>query len=397
MRDVINDGQPCTKENIHLRILPLPIHLSTNMIPTTMAAAVLTGHGGLDKLVYRTDVPVPSPRPDEVLISVGAAGINNTDINTRLGWYSKRVEGGTNTATDSGFADVNDTDSSWSGTPLTFPRIQGADVAGRIVSTGADIPSSRVGERVIVRNMLRHYVDRRPYECWTLGSECDGGFAQYVVAPADEVYTVSPTSEWSDTQLAAVPCAYSTAENMLERAGLREGETVMITGASGGVGLAGVQLAKRRGARVLAIAGPAKRDAVLEAGAERVIDRGADLRAELGETVDVVLDVVGGPGVGDLLASLRRGGRYAVAGAIGGPIAEVDLRTIYLRDLSIFGCTFQEDKVFSNLVEYINRDEIRPLVSKVYPLNDIRQAQEDFMAKTYPGKLVLVPPAIDQG
>jgi NADPH:quinone reductase-like Zn-dependent oxidoreductase len=349
-------------------------------IPETMAAAVLTGHGGLDKLEYRTDVPVPKPRDDEVLIRVAAAGINNTDINTRLGWYSKRVEGATESGGEQGFASVQGADdASWSGTPLTFPRIQGADVAGRIEAVGAAVPPTRVGERVLVRNMLRHYVGRRPYECWTLGSECDGGFAQYVVAPADEVFAV--TSELSDASLAAIPCAYSTAEGMLQRAGV---------GAERVVGMAAVQLAKLRGAEVTALCSASKADAVRAAGASHILDRDASLE---GREFDAVLDVVGGPAVAGLLASLRRGGRYAVAGAIGGPLAQIDLRTVYLRDLSLFGCTFQEDAVFAALVAYLAAGKLRPLVSKTYPLSGIRAAQEDFMAKRYAGKLVLVPPA----
>lgn len=353
-----------------------------------MAAAVLTGHGGLDKLEYRTDVPVPIPRADEVLIRVAAAGVNNTDINTRLGWYSKRVEGATETGGAQGFASVQGADdASWSGTPLAFPRIQGADVAGHIVAVGADIPASRVGERVLVRNMLRHYTGYRPYECWTLGSECDGGFAQYVAAPGDETFAVS--TELSDTELAAIPCAYSTAEGMLQRAGVGA-ERVLVTGASGGVGLAAVQLACLRGAQVTAVCSAAKAEAVRAAGASCVLDRGASLD---GVEVDVVLDVVGGPAVPHLLAALRRGGRYAVAGAIGGPMAHIDLRTVYLRDLSLFGCTFQEDAVFAALVAYLARGELHPLASRTYPLADIRTAQEDFMSKHYAGKLVLVPPA----
>lgn len=93
-----------------------------------------------------------------------------------------------------------------------------------------------------------------------------------------------------------------------------------------------------------------------------------------------------------LLDVLRTGGRYAVAGAIGGPISEIDLRTVYLRDLTLYGCTFQDDAVFENLIGYIERDEIRPVVSATYPLSDIVRAQEDFLAKKHTGKLVLVPP-----
>lgn len=360
--------------------------------PATMAAAVLTGHGGLERLEYRTDVPVPAPGPGEVLIRVAASAVNNTDINTRIGWYSKAVSTATADGGAGGFEAVDAADAAWSGAPLGFPRIQGADVCGRIVRTGAGVPAERAGERVLVRNMLRTYVDYRPYECWTFGSECDGGFAQYAVAPARETYTVR--CDWEDTELAAVPCAYSTAENMLHRAGVGAGDHVLVTGASGGVGLAAVQLARRRGARVTGVCSPAKADEVLAHGAERVLDRNRSLLAELeGGSVDVIADVVGGPAVAENLSLLRPGGAYAVAGAIGGPVAEVDLRTVYLRDLRILGCTFQEDEVFENLVRYIERNEIRPLVSRTYPLAEIRAAQEDFLSKRYAGKLVLLPPA----
>ncbi|HLS18396.1 MAG TPA: zinc-binding dehydrogenase [Paracoccaceae bacterium] len=318
------------------------------MIPETMTAVLLTGHGGVDKLDYRTDVPAPRPGPGEVLIRVRAAGINNTDINTRIGWYSKSVGEATNTSGAAGFESVDDEDASWSGKPLEFPRIQGADCCGHIVAVGEGVDPARIGERVLVRNMLRSYVDYRPYECWTFGSECDGAFAQFTIAPSRETYRVD--SDWSDAELASIPCAYSTAENMLHRAGLGA-ETVLITGASGGVGSAAVQLAKRRGATVIAQTSPAKAEEVRALGADRVVGRDADLVAELGQgSVDVVADLVGGPQWPSLLEILRRGGRYAVAGAIAGPIAEIDLRTLYLKDLTLMGCTFQEDEVFSNLV-----------------------------------------------
>jgi NADPH:quinone reductase-like Zn-dependent oxidoreductase len=361
-------------------------------LPDTMAAVRLAGHGGFDKLEYRTDVPVPRPQRGEVLIRVGAAGVNNTDINTRIGWYSKTVTGETNRGAAQGFDNVDAQDASWSGAALSFPRIQGADCCGRIAAVGEDGDRRRIGERVIVRNMLRSFVDYRPWECWTLGSECDGAFAQYVVAPAAETHRVD--CDWTDAELASIPCAYSTAENMLHRGGLSSGERVLITGASGGVGSAAVQLAKRRGAEVLAVAGAAKADAVAALGAARVIPREEPLAAAIAPgSVDMVVDLVAGPQWAALLEALRRGGRYAVAGAIAGPVVQLDVRTLYLKDLSFFGCTFQDDVVFENLVGYIERGEIRPVVARTYPLDQIIAAQTDFLAKKYTGKLVLIPPA----
>lgn len=362
------------------------------MIPRTMSAVLLTGHGDFDVLDYRSDIPVPVPQPGEVLIRVAAAGVNNTDINTRIGWYSKKVAAGTDAGGATGFAQVDDADATWSGTAMAFPRIQGADVCGQIVAMGAAVDPARLGERVIVRNMLRSPVDYRPYECWTFGSEMDGGFAQFAVAPARETYAVR--CNWSDAELASVPCAYSTAENMLHRAAVGA-ERVLVTGASGGVGSAAVQLAKRRGAEVIAVCAAAKAAEVQALGADRLIDRNADLRAELGRNaVDVVIDMVGGATWPALLEVLRPGGRYACAGAIAGPITELDLRTLYLKDLTLLGCTFQEDAVFENLLRYIEAGEIRPVVAKTYPLSEIATAQRDFLSKQHTGKLVLIPPQV---
>lgn len=355
-----------------------------------MTAVQLVGHGGLEKLRVRHDVPTPEPERDEVLIRVTAAGVNNTDINTRIGWYSKQVVDATESGGGAGFAEVDDADATWSGVPMAFPRIQGADCCGLIVGVGEGVDPQRLGERVIVRNMLRTYVDYRPFECWTIGSECDGAFAQYVKAPARETYAVR--CDWTDAELASIPCAYSTAENMLHRAAVGA-ERVLVTGASGGVGSAAVQLAKRRGAHVIAVAGSSKADAVRAIGADQVIDRNADLVATIGrDSIDVVVDLVAGKSWPHLLDVLRRGGRYATAGAIAGPLVELDVRTLYLKDLTLIGCTFQEDAVFENLVGYIERGEIRPLVARTFPLERIADAQEQFLAKAFTGKLVLIPP-----
>ena len=358
-------------------------------IPSQMTAVQLVGHGGLDKLHYRDDVPTPSADAGEVLLKVAAAGVNNTDINTRIGWYSKPA-GGAAGGPD-GLGESGEAATGWSGVPLAFPRIQGADCCGRIVAVGDGVDPNRMGERVIVRPMLRSPVGYRRFECWTLGSECDGAFAQYAKAPACETHAVD--CDWSDVELASVPCAYSTAENLLQRASVGA-ERVLVTGASGGVGSAAVQLAKRRGACVIAVAAQAKAVAVRALGAEEVVDRDADLVAAVGRGgVDVVIDVVAGASWPRLLEVLRRGGRYAAAGALAGPRVELDLRTLYLKDLTLFGCTFQEDDVFANLVSYIEHGEIRPVVAKTFPLREIGRAQGEFLAKAFTGKLVLIPPA----
>ena len=347
-------------------------------LPETMHGVQLVGHGGIDKLVYRKDLPTPEPGIGEVLIRVAAAAVNNTDINTRIGWYSKSVSEDTDTGGATGFDTVNDDDASWSGVPLTFPRIQGADVCGRIIAVGADISPTRIGERVLVQTM-QPLTAAAPFSCISFGSECDGGFAQYTVAKSE--FTFAVNCNWSDAELASVPCAYSTAENMLHRASV-DAETVLVTGASGGVGSAAVQLAKR--------------DEVLALGADQVIDRNADIIATLGnEAIDVVIDLVAGPGWPALLKVLKRGGRYITAGAIAGPMVELDVRTLYLKDLTLFGSTFQDDVIFPNLISYIEAGEIRPTLAATYPLADIARAQEDFLAKKHTGKLVFLSPSTE--
>ena len=357
-----------------------------SIIPKTMSAVLTTGHGGYEMLEFRKDIKVPSPDSDQVLIKVLGAGINNTDINTRTAWYSKSVKGETNASNSQG----EDGDGSWSGEPLEFPIIQGADCYGEIVAVGDNVDAGRIGERVLVRTMQQYAVDYRPYECWTMGSECDGAFAQYMVAFSDESFKIE--SNWSNAELASIPCAYSTAENLLERSDVKEGEVVLITGASGGVGSAAIMLAKRRGARVVAVASEAKARMVQEIGADEVIHREDKLIDSIdNESIDVVIDLVAGESWGELLEVLKKGGRYAASGAIAGPIVELDVRTLYLKDLVLIGCTFQDRQVFQNLIGYIERNEIKPLVSKTYPLRDIVNAQKDFVSKKYVGKLVLLP------
>ena len=353
-------------------------------VPATMQAVLLTGNGGYDKLELRNDVPVPQPRAGEVLIRVGAAGVNNTDINTRIGWYSKAVSDATDAGGAEGFADAGD--DGWSGAAFAFPRIQGADACGRIVAVGGGVDPARRGERVLVEPV---FCGAGRFDVVYFGSEVDGAFADYARAPSVHAHSID--SALSDAELASFPCAYSAAENMLTRIALAAGESVLITGASGGVGSAAVQLAKLRGAVVTAMAGAEKAEAVKALGADRVIARDADLAGLFGDGhFDAAVDVVGGAQFGAILGSLKPGGRYGVAGAISGPMVDLDLRTLYLKDLRLIGCTVLEPEVFPNLVGYIERGEIKPVLAATYPRSQIVAAQEAFLAKRYVGKVVLV-------
>ncbi len=343
-------------------------------IPKTMKGVVLTGHGGPEKLEWRDDLVVPSPGPGDVVIRVGAAGVNNTDINTRTAWYSK--------------GDAAAEDATWSGKPLAFPRIQGIDVCGTIICVGKGVDERRIGERVLIEPCIREADGETLDSPWYLGSECDGGFAQYTRVASRHAFAIK--SALTDIELASFPCSYSTAENMLTRANLQAGETVLVAGASGGVGSAAVQLARARGAKVIAVTSPAKADSLRTLGAKMTLDRNADFVAELGaNSVDVVVDLVAGPNWPALLDVMRPGARYAVAGAIGGSFVELDIRTLYLKDLSFFGCTALEPQVFGNLVDLIERAKIAPLVARTYPLQNIGQAQSVFSEKGYTGKIVL--------
>jgi NADPH:quinone reductase-like Zn-dependent oxidoreductase len=359
----------------------------------TMKAVVTAGNGGYDQLEVR-EVPIPTLAGGEVLLQVLAAGVNNTEINTRLGWYSSAVTAGTDELTpaerDAAKAQA---DGGWNeATP--FPLIQGTDCCGRVVAVGPGGDESRLGLRVLVRPCIRPSGFASMENIW-MASDFDGAFAQFVKIDAQEVFSVD--CDWSDAELGSIPCAYGTAENMVHRAKVSQGEHVLVAGASGGVGSAVVQLAKRRQALVTAIAGREKMAQVRAIGADRVIARDDDVVAALGENaVDVVVDNVAGPGFGRRLEVLKRGGRYVSSGAIAGPLVTLDMRTFYLKDLTLIGCTAWDEPVFPNLIAYIERGEIRPLVAKTFPLEQIVEAQREFTKKQHVGKLVLIPPPLDE-
>lgn len=353
-------------------------------IPRTMQAVQLKGHGGLDQLVHTREARTPRPAPGEVLIDVHACGMNNTDIWVREGAYGSE-------------SDPSEV-STWrrGRSTLTFPRIQGADIVGRIAAVGGGVNRERIGQRVMVDFSLYHRPegDDSLADIDYIGHGRDGGFAEYVAVPAPNAYGI--TADISDAGLATFCCAYLTAEHMLDRVRLAEGERILITGASGGVGSALLQLARVRGAIPYAVTSAGKEQALREIGAEEVVLRDSgDLVAEVARVadgpIDVVADLVAGSMFNDLLRILRPEGRYTTAGAIGGPVVQLDLRTVYLKHLELHGSSQGTRTAFRRLVRYIESGQIRPLLDRTFRLSELHQAQRAFLEKAYIGKLVVVP------
>ncbi len=361
------------------------------MADSTMRAVVLRGHGGTEQLEYRDDWPRPVAGQGEVLVRVLACGMNNTDINTRTAWYSR---GNTSATSGAAGAGAEEGDATWGGNPLTFPRIQGADVAGVVEEVGQGADPSLAGRRCLIYPWLIDWenpdnIDKAGY----FGSECDGGFAEYTKVDTRQIFPID--SKLSDTELATFATSSMTAANMLRRAQVEAGDTVLVTGASGGVGTALVQMVRSKGGTPIAQCSAGKEDAMKALGAAAVLPRdpanlGKEVEVATGSaSVDVVADVVGGPSWGQLIDVLRPGGRYVCSGAIAGPIVELDLRLLYLKDLTLVGATVAPPEVFSDLIQMIEQEALTPVLAGVYPLERLVEAQQAFLEKKHVGSYVV--------
>ncbi len=362
------------------------------MMPKMMKAVVTTGNGGTDKLDYR-EVALRPLQKGEACLRVLAAGMNNTEINTRLGWYSQSVSASTDalgTAQDKQAEQKED--GGWNkATP--FPIIQGTDCCGEVIAVHDAADKSLIGKRALVRACMRTKGFGNQETVW-MASDFDGAFAQYVIVPAAEVFPVE--CDWTDAELATIPCAYATAETMLHRAQCEKGARILVMGASGGVGSAVVQLAKRRGAHVCAVTTAEKAEMVASLGVDSVFDRHTDLLSQTGEEAfDLVVDNVAGALFPVMLKLLKRGGKYTSSGAIAGPVVSLDMRDMYLKDITLIGTTAWDEPVFPNLISYIEAGEIKPLVARQFAMADIAQAQEQFASKDFVGNFVLIPELAD--
>ena len=364
-------------------------------VPATMSAMLLTGHGDVDKLVYRDDVPTPQPGPGEVLVRVTATAKNNTDRKAREGLYP--VKKGEVTSFAMG------------GEPtLTFPRIQGADIAGRVVAVGEGVDPARLGERGLLDFNL--YPDARRDINLTpdyYGHGADGGFAEYVAVPSDQFHHV-PNPELSDAELAALGmCSYQTAYHMMTSARVSAGERVLVSGASGGVGTALIQLCRIVGAIPYAVSQPEKAAALKALGAEAVIDRGdldgfaeRVLAATGGAPIDAVMDLVGGEMtdcfIDTMIQDMKARTSYprlSIAGASGGNISEILWTRIYLYQVQIFGVSHGTREEAEQLIAWIRSGELRPVLHAAFRLSELQAAERYFVSRgsNFLGKIVIVP------
>lgn len=364
------------------------------MIPNTMKAMVLSGHGDIEKLEYK-DVPTPSPAPGEVLVQVTATAKNNTDRKAREGLYPTK-KGET-------------TSFQMSGKPtLIFPRIQGADIAGLVVAVGGGVDKGRIGERGLLDFNI-YADDRRGINLTPdyYGHGADGGYAEYVAVPSDQFHCV-PNEDLADAQLAAMGmCSYQTAMHMLTSAGVAGGERVLVTGASGGVGTALIQLCRIMGAIPYALSTMDKAEALLELGAESVLDR-SDMDSFVdrvkaqtdGKSLDAVMDLVGGEMTDRFIDAMifdmnarETYPRLSIAGASGGNVSEILWTRIYLYQVQIFGVSHGTREEAEQLIEWIRGGQLKPVLHGAFRLSELHQAERYFMNRgsNYLGKIVIVP------
>ncbi|WP_275288263.1 zinc-binding dehydrogenase [Halomonas elongata] len=370
---------------------PLP-----ETVPTTMSAMLLTGHGDIDKLVYHRDVATPSPATGEVLVKVTATAKNNTDRKAREGLYPTKDKGEV-----ASFA--------MGGSPtLTFPRIQGADIVGQVVAVGDGVDASRLGERGLLDFNL--YADGRRNINLTpdyYGHGADGGYAEYVAVPSDQFHHV-PNPELSDAELAAMGmCSYQTAYHMMTSAGIKAGERVLVTGASGGVGTALIQLCRIVGAVPYALSQRDKAQPLLDLGAEAVLDRSdmSDFTEQVkavtgGAPIDAVMDLVGGEMtdrfIDTMIFDMKARASYprlSIAGASGGNVSEIMWTRIYLYQVQIFGVSHGTREEAEQLVAWIRDGQLKPVLHAAFKLSELHDAERYFVNRgsNYLGKIVIVP------
>lgn len=340
-----------------------------------MKALVFRAHGDLDQLAF-TDVPAPTIGPFEALVQVKFVALNHLDLWTRRGIP---------------------------GLTLPLPHIGGSDVAGVVAEVGGAVDRSWVGKRVMLNPALAcgFCAFCRAGEqslCDTfkiLGEHTTGGFAEYIAIPATNLYEIPDNTSLSDA--ASVPLAFQTAwRALIGQARLRAGESVLVLGAGGGVATAAIQIAKLAGAYVYAVTSTAEKEQrARELGADETINyKTSDFAKEIWRRsgkrgVDVVLENVGPATWSQSVRSLKRGGRLVTFGATTGRMAETDLNLLFFKQLHLIGSTMANFAEFDAVMSQVFAGKLRPVVDRVLPLAEGREAQRLLESGEQFGKIVL--------
>lgn len=342
-----------------------------------MKVARIHGHGGPEALVYE-DVPDPAIGPDQVLLRVRAAALNHLDLFVRAGIP---------------------------GLSIPMPHILGSDMAGEVVAVGELCRRVKPGWRVLLAPGLScrqcgqcaagNDNFCRSYNLFGLG--VDGGNAELMAAP--EYTAIRIPDPMGFEEAAAVPLVFLTAWHMLTaRARLRLGEDVLVLAASSGVGSAAVQIAKLHHCRVIATAGGEEKMArARELGADHVIDHyrqdiAAEVRAFTAKRgVDVVFEHVGAATWPHSMAALAPGGRLVTCGATTGYDVNVDLRFLFSKQYSLMGSFMGTLGELHEVLKFVFRRQLRPVIDRVYPLSEIRAAHRRLENKEQFGKVIVTP------
>jgi NADPH:quinone reductase-like Zn-dependent oxidoreductase len=346
------------------------------MADARMKAAVLTGHGGLEVVEVVDNLPVPEPGRDEVRVNIKAAAVNRLDLFVRAGWR---------------------------GLHLDFPHIMCADGAGIVDAVGEGVSTFVAGDRVAIDPTL---VDPNDPALMTglenqsriklMGEHAPGVAAEYVIIPSRNLLKMP--DDFSFVGAAAAGLVYVTAwHSMITRGGLRPGETVLIVGAGGGVNSASIQIAKLAGAKVYVVGSSAEKcEQAKQLGADIMINREEEPQwskavYQMTEKrgVDIVVDKVGQATFNDSIRSTRSGGRMLVVGGTSGPSVDLDVRQIFARQISIIGSTMGPHQDYVSVMKLIFDGALHPVVGKVFPLEEAREAQQTLADFDVFGKVVL--------
>ncbi len=340
-----------------------------------MKAVIFREHGDVDRLEY-TDIEEPKPAAGEVKVKIAACALNHLDIWVRLGGRP---------------------------VPIPMPHIGGSDVSGTVAELGEGVEGIDVGSRVLVAPGLSNGTDdfclagmeSGSDSFKILGFQTQGGYAEYICVPARNIIPVS--GRFSMEEWASIPLVFLTSWHMLfTRLDLQCGETVLIQAAGSGLGISAIQLAKIAGARVITTAGTGEKlQAAKELGADEVINYTQQdfveecMRLTDGKGVDCVFEHIGGDIFVRSLDVLRKYGRLATCGVTGGPEAKMNISKIYARHLTIHGALMGSLVEQKKVIELAERGRIKPVIDKVFPLAEAKDAQQRMLDRKNFGKIVL--------